>query len=949
MPRTLRAFTLCALAAAIPHIHAQDAFECRWTDHPPTIDGIANDPAWSEAPIIANFQQAWLPGAPAPRESTKARLLWDREWIYFLAEMEDAAVSHVEREHDGPVWEDDAFELFFRPSKAHEGYFEFEVSPLGATVDAFFRTAESFRDPAQLRRDPFRFGAKASIHENGGDGRPRGWTAEGRIPWSDFNVAGGRPAPGETWSFNLCRVNGPAPTSELSSIAALTKPSFHRTTEYPGLKFIGPAQTKHPGWNAERLLIPPEGPAKYRAERAWPRLKVDSIVTVASAPGGEWMWLITQAPYREGPTRIGRFRAAGDGSDYEEFFALDEVAYEIEFHPRFAENGYVFIGANGPLSKPPRTSRVIRYTVKEGRPDPSIRATILEWSSDGHNGAALAFAHDGMLFVSSGDGSVDSDADHAGQDGKRLRSKILRIDVDHPEGGRLYRVPADNPFVGDERFAPETWAYGLRNPWRMSFDAASGQLWAGENGNDTWEYARLVQRGANYGWSRYEGSHIFRATEPLGPHAVTMPTIEHSHSEFRSLTGGFVYRGKARPELLGAYIYGDWGTGRVWAAKHDGKHLEWQVELCDTPFAISDITPDANGEILIVDYGTGAGGAIYRLEQVQPTSSAPPFPQTLSQTKLFADIAALAPSSGVIAYEINAPGWHDGASSTHHVGLPPLGAIEARATKSWQAPDGTVLAQTLTHSGRRIETRVLVKNQNDWAGYTYMWDDAQKDAKLAPNEGADLELANRQPWRVPSRAECMMCHSRQANFALTLHDAQLNRGDQLQRWERMGMLTSNAVAFTKERAQAQRGPRLKKEEPGQRQATNSPLLPMNPDRLAAFVPTSDTKAPIAERARSYLGANCAHCHTMYGGGNSAMEFDWFGSEKDFQAIDRLPQHGSFDVPDARVIAAGAPGRSVVIPRVAKRGPGQMPPVGTRVADPDGVRTLAEWIESLRSQ
>jgi glucose/arabinose dehydrogenase len=923
-------------------------FECRWTDQPPIIDGAANDPAWSRATVIDDFGQPWVPGAPRVQEGTKVRLLWDREWIYFVAEMEDRAVSRVQREHDGPVWEDDAFEIFLRPSKNHAGYFEFEVSPGGSIVDAFFRTAESWRTPAELRRDKFHLDAKTTIHQSGGDGRPQGWTAEGRIPWSDFNLAGGRPAPDEVWSLNLARVNGPDPMSELSTIAPLTKPSFHRADEYVPLRFVGPDIAKPAGWENTRLKGAPGDPPKYAVSRVWPKLNSKSLVAVEPMPGTTWMLYITQAPYREGATTMGRFRMDGDGGDAEELLRLEEVAYSLAFHPRFAENHFVFVGANGPASKPPRKSMVLRFTVRDGQLDPASRATILEWPSDGHNGAALAFSAEGYLFVSSGDGSVDSDTDNAGQDLRSLRSKILRIDVDRPDPGRQYRVPPDNPFVGDERFAPETWAYGLRNPWRLTFDPPSGQLWLGENGQDQWEYARLIGRGQNYGWSRYEGSHLFRPNQPLGPQPVTFPTVEHPHSEFRSLTGGVVYRGRAFPELVGAYIYGDWGTGRIWAAKHDGKRLEWQRELCDTPFAISHFITTLDGEVRVVDYGAGAGGGIYQLVAA-PKIFYAPFPVKLSETGLFSDTARLSTAPGMLTYEINVPSWHDGASSLYHVGLPKGGTIEMRASKSWQAPDDTALAQTLTIDGRRIETRILIKQQNDWAGYSYVWNAEQTDAHLAPSAGVDLELRSQQPWRVPSRAECMMCHSRQANFALTLHDAQLNVGDQLQRWERMGLLTANALNFTRDRQQAQKIKRVAAPEPEQRNAPSSALLPGDLEKLAKFARANDDKVAMETRARNYLGANCAHCHTMSGGGNSALELDWFVPTADIQAIDRVPQHATLELPDPRVIAPGAPGRSVIIPRVARRGPGQMPPVGSRVADPDGVRLLAEWIESLRAQ
>ena len=258
-----------------------------------------------------------------------------------------------------------------------------------------------------------------------------------------------------------------------------------------------------------------------------------------------------------------------------------------------------------------------------------------------------------------------------------------------------------------------------------------------------------------------------------------------------------------------------------------------------------------------------------------------------------------------------------------------------------------MLAHTLTLGRRRIETRVLVKQQNDCAAYTYVWNAAQTDAALAEKSGADIELAGAQPWRVPSRAECMMCHSRQANFSLTLHEAQLNHGDQLARWESMGLLRADAVAFDRERNLTEKLPRPAEPAPDQRKPALSSLLPRDPDRLKKFAATNDLHASLDARARAYLGVNCAHCHTLYGGGNSAMDFDWLLPPDEMHALGEPAKHGHFGLTDARVIAPGVAARSVVIPRVSIRGPGQMPPLGTRIADPDGVRVLAEWIESLR--
>lgn len=926
---------------------AATPFECRWTETPPVLDGRADDPAWQRAAVIEDFRQGWIPGSPPAKARTSARLLWDREWLYFFAEMEDTEVAAESRSHDGPLWKNDVFELFFRPSDKHPGYFEFEVNPAGAVLDAFFPDAESWHDPEQLKRDTFHLEPIVVVHgtlDSPGD-RDTGWSVEGRIPWTDLFAAGGRPVPGETWRVNLARVNGAGDAGELSSATPLTKLSFHRTEEFAPLLFVGPEPRPRDRWENTRLNSSPEGPAKYVTSRVWPGLGKRALVAVALAPGGEWIWFIEQEIGREGPMKLGRFRASSDGSDPEMLLDFQEYAYDLIFHPRFAENGSVFFGANGPHAKPPRTSHIYRYHVRDGRPDPASREVIIEWPSDGHNGCALAFATDGTLFVTSGDGTGDSDPDRSGQDPRSLRAKILHLDVDHPAAGKLYSVPKDNPFLNDERFAPETWAYGLRNPWRLSFDSVSGQLWVGENGQDIWEFARLVQRGANYGWSRYEGSHEFRPTHPLGPQPVTFPTVEHRHSEFRSLTGGMVYRGKLHPELIGAYIYGDWGTGRIWAAKHDGTQLLWQRELCDTPLAITQITADAEGELLIADYGTG----IHRLAIAPPPQENRPFPTKLSETGLFADVTHLVPAPGVLRYEINAPSWHDGAASEYHLALPGAGALEITTTRSWQAPDGTVLAQTLALGERRIETRVLVKQQNDWAAYSYLWDLAQTEATLAEKGGLDIEIGHgtgKQPWRVPSRAECLMCHSRQANFALSLHEAQLNRGDQLVAWESLGLLRTDLAGFERDRRAREKLPRPPKNLPEQRVAAPSPLLPRAPARLLRFATADDHQASVEHRARSYLGANCSHCHILYGGGNSAMDFDWLLSKEEMHTFDK-PLHGEFGLSDPRVIAPGAPARSVIVPRVSMRGPGQMPPLGTRVADPAAARLLVEWIQSLQ--
>ncbi len=890
------------------------AVECRWTEIAPQIDGRATDGVWQTA-------------ATATTDGARTRLLWDRESLYFSAEV-DA--------HDLSPSGTDLFALFLRPSEAHKGYYVVALNPAGTVRTVFFPEPGTPQERTSFRRGEFQVEAKVNVRTAATKTRSAAWSVEGRIPWSDLSATGGRPAPGESWSLRPARADGDTAAKFIS------------------VRFAGPATLPRERWENTHLIGSPEGPQGYRTARTWPKLVARSLVGLCPTPNGDSIWFVEQEGGREGRMRLRRLSTRGDGGDAETFFELDDMVYSIAFHPRFAENGFVYLGSNGPRAAPPKSSMVVRYVVRDGKPDPATRTVVIGWPSNGHNGAALAFANDGLLFVTSGDGTSHSDIDNVGQDPLTLRAKILRIDVDHPAAGKLYSVPPDNPFVDDKRFAPETWAYGLRNPWRLTYDPTSGQLWSGENGQDAWEYARLVQRGANYGWGVYEGAHLFAKNRKLGPHPVTFPTLEFSHAEFRSLTGGIVYRGKIFPELVGAYIFGDFGTGRVWAAKHDGKQLEWTRELVDTPFSLTHITADPDGELLLVDYGIEnqfgpvGGGAIHRLErEPPPTGPLPEFPRRLSGAGLFSDVAKLTPLPGVLPYDVNVPGWHDGATAVHHLALPGNEALQYRPSKSWQLPDGAVLAQTLSFGGKRIETRVIVKQQNDFAGYTYVWNAAQTDAELADKAGADIKLADERPWRIPSRAECMMCHSREANFSLSLHESQLNHGDQLARWERLGLVRTEPPP-PRGRRGGEGGGRFARapDQPEQRTAVASSLLPRSPNRLRKFSAANDPQATPEERARSYLAVNCAHCHTLNGGGNSAMNFDWLMPLERMRAIDEPPQHGDFGLPNARVIAPGAAGRSVVIPRIAIRGPGQMPPVGTRAGDPDGVRVLAEWIATL---
>ena len=465
-------------------------------------------------------------------------------------------------------------------------------------------------------------------------------------------------------------------------------------------------------------------------------------------PGTKRLFVLQHLNYWAGPGRLLAVDDDQNASQVEMLLEVDGLAVGVAFHPDYQRNGYIFIGMNGPVSGQTKTTQVVRYTVDRktpGRIDPNSKLLIIEWPSNGHNGGDLAFGNDGYLYISSGDGSSGSDADLTGQTLDDLLAAVLRIDVDHPDAGRKYGVPKDNPFVDRKGARPELWAYGLRNPWRLSYDRESGQLWVGQNGQDLWEQVYLIQKGGNYGWSISEGSHTFAATRQPGPDPISPPTAEHPHSEARSLTGGRVYRGKRLPELVGAYIYGDWSTGRVWGIKHDGTKVIWHRELVDTPFNITGFGTDHAGELYVIDHRTG----FYRLE---PTSEADrparPFPTRLSQTGLFSSVASHKPHQAALVYEVNTPQWADGATIDRFAALTGLERIEQKpqlnAGGAWTFPNGSVMVQTLSlkrfdepqkAAPKRVETRILVRQQGEWSGYSYRWNSEQTDAELVKAGG----------------------------------------------------------------------------------------------------------------------------------------------------------------------------------------------------------------------
>lgn len=259
----------------------------------------------------------------------------------------------------------------------------------------------------------------------------------------------------------------------------------------------------------------------------------------------------------------------------------------LTFHPKFKENGQFFVYYSiVPTRERPHTIRISRFTVREDNPnegDPDSEEILLEidepyWN---HKGGTVVFGPDGYLYLGVGDGGLFNDPHMHGQNLHSLMGKVLRIDVDHigmpnREGKPTpYAIPPDNPFVGHRKFArPEVWAYGVRNPWRISFDRETGAGWMADVGQDTWEEINILQAGGNYGWNLREGKHKFGPGGVDETPRLIDPIWEYHHDVGKSITGGHVYRGKKVPALVGLYLYADYVTGQVWGLKYDPEKKE---------------------------------------------------------------------------------------------------------------------------------------------------------------------------------------------------------------------------------------------------------------------------------------------------------------------------------------------------------------------------------------
>ena len=405
----------------------------------------------------------------------------------------------------------------------------------------------------------------------------------------------------------------PTPVPETTAPPGLGSPQTASGAPAPQ-----PAAAAQPGAGTTSTLplVQPPSPAPsalgpVTLERAFPNLSFDRMVHLAFPDDDtDRLFLLLQ------PGLVMVFPNDQAVESAEVFLDIREQVNDrgneegllgLAFDPAYRSNGHLFVYYS---ADSPRRSVVSRFTVSRADPDradPASELVILEVPQPyrNHNGGAILFGPDGYLYVGLGDGGSAGDPRGNGQDRTTLLGAILRIDVSGAAPAQAYAIPPDNPFAGQgPGVREEIWAYGLRNPWRFTFDRLTGELWAGDVGQNAYEEIDLIEPGRNYGWNIMEGAHCYpSSSQGCDQSGLELPVIEYAQSQGGcSVTGGYVYRGARLASLQGAYVYGDFCSGKVWALRHDGSRVTEHRELVDTALPIAAFGEDRQGELYVLSF-----------------------------------------------------------------------------------------------------------------------------------------------------------------------------------------------------------------------------------------------------------------------------------------------------------------------------------------------------------
>ncbi len=664
------------------------------------------------------------------------------------------------------------------------------------------------------------------------------------------------------------------------------------------------------------------GGSEIALEAAFPSLPaIERLVGIYQAPGNNETWYgVSQNGV------IYQFANRRDASQYRIFLNLEGQTYSqsneagmlgMAFHPQYASNGWVYLYYMPSAD----SARLSRFTVDSASNTllKSSEKVVLQLDQPAlnHNGGGLGFGPDGYLYLSLGDGGGANDSFDNGQNPDTLLGTLLRLDVDVAGDAAAYEIPPDNPFARGGG-APEVYAYGLRNPWRWSFDRLTGELWLGDVGQNAREEIDVIRAGGNYGWPIMEGKSCLggNACDQTG---LSLPVADYSHSTTGgcSVTGGYVYRADNTSPLHGHYLFGDFCNGIIYGLNPASPGEV--TTLIDSSLTISSFAEDQDGMLYVVSLNETQGGNIFRIEDSGSGASVT-VADKLSDTGCFSKTSTQSVAPGVVSYGVNSKLWSDGASKQRYFGIPDGSQISFNSAGEFIFPDRSVVIKNFSHQGDIIETRLLMKHLDGWAGYSYQWNDEKTDADLL-DSGREAVIDAGYTHIFPSRGECMQCHTAAAGWTLGPETLQLN-ADRTDNQSN----TVNALSALHQQGYLDR--------------------PVPQDLLQSKVyALDDNAATIAQRARSYLHSNCSNCHRP-GGPIAGIDLRYQTALADTGLCNSVPLYGNLGQPGARLVLPGDASRSVLSLRMQNLGSQRMPPLASQQVDYAALEIVNAWINTL---
>lgn len=551
-------------------------------------------------------------------------------------------------------------------------------------------------------------------------------------------------------------------------------------------------------------------------------------------------------------------------------------------------------------------TRVSRLTLASTI-DPASERVIM--SSSTASGAAVSFDDDGLLYVTFGDSTDDASASVDAQDHTTVEGTVSRVDITPIDATGTFAVPPSNPngtAFGGAAEPVATWALGVRSAGACT--VAGGASWCSDLGAAHSEVHR-VRAGSDLGWPDYDGATCLVPNGcPLELERLPQATVPRTSG--CGIVGVQGYAGTRFPSLDPALVYADScarGVHVMLLASPD-ENL-WNKRLLELSADVTGVGRDAAGEV----YALGPG-VLWRV--VVPQEDAP-FPTRLSDAGCFDDVPSLAPSAGVVPYDVNAALWTDGSDKRRFIELPPGETITLTEDGAWSFPVGTVVLKTFSYEVGPVEIRAMILRPHGWEFHSYRYDDALGDAVLLDDSDERL-LGPTLAHDFPSRWTCTVCHRVDDARVLAIRGDQLNRVTQYTDGPNEQLVAMSAIGMFDAELDVDVTPRMAQ--------------------------PFDTKAPLEQRARAYLHTNCAHCHQPGGWVPPNMEMD-------LRYTTTLAETAACDVPSrfgmpGTLIAAGDPDGSRILERMRTTGNQRMPPVATGLVDGDGTAVVAEWIASL---